>query len=135
MAQLDDESTRHLGDERHDGTGGLLWSVFPDPILRIAGVADFNGDGLSDSVWTGGFPHSCQVWEMAGRGVRSIGAYTLRSGDALRALGDFDRHGVADMVWRDTTGANQMWQMRNSRIYASDSILRSDPSWSLLGPR
>jgi hypothetical protein len=115
---------------------GYLFGVPVDPAWRIAGLADFSGDGMSDAIWVDPVTGFVTLWQILNGGLGSYTALPSIAGThSLRALGDFDRDGVTDMVWRDGAGNNEMWQMRNSRIYASGSIARADTSWFLLGPR
>jgi hypothetical protein len=119
-----------------DPVNAYLFGVTPDPQMTIAGVGDFNGDGLTDTVWTDTrFPDTVQVWTMRETSVWSTSSRAVDAGSALRALGDYDGDGLTDLVFRRYTGANQMWLMRHGTLYGSDAILTVDTSWSLLGPR
>ena len=83
--------------DRDVGTIPTNWSV--------AGVADFNGDGLGDILWrdTRG---DYAIWLMNGAAVMSSAGLGNVSPTTWSVVGtgDFNGDGMADILWRDTSG-------------------------------
>jgi hypothetical protein len=82
---------------------------------RIAGAADFDGDGHPDLIWQDPASGTSQVWLMSGaQGTTRIGAAALSLPNAWRIAGaaDFDGDGRPELIWQDPmTGMSQVWLM------------------------
>jgi sugar lactone lactonase YvrE len=108
-----------------------------DQNWRIAGLADFNGDGKVDILWRNYATGENYIWYMNGT-VKSGGTYLETSPDLawkIVGTGDFNGDGKADILWRNTsTGDNYVWCLngvvRNETVYL-DSV--TDPSWEIVG--
>ncbi len=89
---------------------------FADPLWRLRGLADVNGDGNVDLVWHHKTTGAIYVWFM--NGTTAIGAnYTNPSTFAdtrweLVRVADYNSDGKADLLWRyRTTGDLYIWYM------------------------
>jgi hypothetical protein len=80
---------------------------------RLAGVADFNGDGNPDYGLFNSSAHQTAIWYLSG--VTRIGsAYgpTLPSPWALTGTADFNRDGSPDYVlYNPSTGQTALWYL------------------------
>ncbi len=137
-------SIQFTGDFNGDGKADILWrktsgevsewlsttgtgfSGFTTPGLgvvptswTIEGVADFNGDGLSDLLWrdTNG---TVSIWVTTGAGgyaPQDIGA--MGSAWSVMGVRDFNGDGKADVLWRNTsTGDVTEWLSNSGQGYA-----------------
>ena len=91
------------------GTFGSAWDV--------AGVADFNADGVDDILWR----HQShkngpnRIWLMNDDGTRNqtVNPGSLGLAWDVAGVADFNTDGVADIHWRDQSGANRIWLMND----------------------
>lgn len=69
---------------------------------RIAATGDFNGDGITDLVWTS---NARDIWLWIGNGTKfsayKIGSYA--SGWTIAGSGDVDGDGHSDLLWLNTS--------------------------------
>lgn len=114
---------------------------FTNPQLgTIRGVADFNGDGNNDILWSGqgGNPY---VWEMqgttftGGNSQQFINEPVPGQDWVIGGTGDFNGDGQTDIVWNnDVTGANRVWFMDQAYNVLGQSVIPSaDPNWFMAG--
>lgn len=105
-------------------TAGIF--ITPDPSAadwRIAGVDDFNRDGVNDLVFNNSTTNVVEFWLMGGpngtdrvgAAVPLTGAATLPTNWTLSATGDFNNDGNPDILWRNETSQKLVvWTMGES---------------------
>jgi glucose/arabinose dehydrogenase len=154
-----------LGDIDGNGAGDLLWQhadgrlaawlmagsvladgrplgpgAVADPRWRLAAAGDFDGDGSRDVL----FQHadgSLGIWFMAGTaqltGRALIPARVADTNWMVRAAGDMNRDGFADIIWQNqTTGQLAVWTMEGPRQIAGRLLTPgavADPAWQIVG--
>ncbi|WP_437683970.1 FG-GAP repeat domain-containing protein [Sorangium sp. So ce131] len=145
--------TNRATDFNGDGMSDVIWNhaernvitvwlmegsrlLAPGPILQgpsggrwvVGGVADLDGDGMSDVVWNDAERNLMSVWLMEGAQPRARGP--LIPGPpgegwiALRA-NDFNFDGNADVLWtNEEEGLMAVWLMSGTALLAPGPILR-----------
>jgi hypothetical protein len=80
---------------------------------QVVGFADFNGDQSADLLWQDLATGKLTVWGMGGAVVQSTATLTsvnLPSNMIVKAVGDFDGNGRADILFQDVnTMATRTW--------------------------
>ncbi len=139
---------------RYNGPGGynLVWymngtipvglaaiDAVPDLAWQIVGTGDFNGDGNVDILWhhSGAVGYNL-VWYMNGTIPVGLAAmdYVADQAWQIAGLGDFDKDGNTDILWRysGAGGYIVVWYMNGivpTGLVAMDSV--SDPAWQIAG--
>lgn len=90
------------------GGAPVLISSLPfDPVFRVAGIDDFNGDGTTDVLWRQGVTGELGIWSMANGAPYAWHSFGVIPGNWVVArTGDFNGDGHADLLWaaRDRDG-------------------------------
>lgn len=106
---------------------------------RIAGTADFNGDGRPDVIWQDPVTGSSQVWFLSGEvGTTRLGVATLSGPNAWQIAGaaDFNGDGHPDLIWQDpATGRSQVWFLSGTQgtTMTGAAGLSGPNGWRIVG--
>jgi hypothetical protein len=126
-----DTGTQLTSEVIPDAAMGSEWTAF--------GLADFNGNGLSDLLWTNGTGGQVNIWEMAGSNLiaSAIPAGAMGTEWQVAATGDFNGDGAADILWHATSGSDDgqvaVWTMQGFTLVnfgISNGALGSD--WNVV---
>ncbi len=149
------------GDFNRDGTKDLFWynqqtgqtavwlmrqgnvyatvntPTVADLAWTIGGTGDFDRDGDGDILWYNTSTGDTGLWEIQdGNYVRAITNSTPKLPDKswyVAAIGDFDRDGTADILWRNRrTGDNGIWKMQGFDYVKAYDLPNVDQKWELL---
>ncbi len=111
-----------------------------DNSWKIAGTGDFNGDSKADILWRND-DGSVNIWLMNGANVLATGpvpqAPIVDNSWKISGTGDFNGDGKSDILWRNTNGSTNIWEMNGSTLLANNStnpypVVSSD--WSIAAP-
>ena len=110
---------RHYGEGTNSIwlNGGENVELLDVPNLdwEMQGTGDFNNDGYHDIVWRNYTTGVNSIWFMTGAhwGGSSVLLPTVPNTNwHINAVGDFDRDGDPDLVWRNySTGDTSIWKM------------------------
>jgi len=104
----------------------------PNTDYRVAGTADFDGDGNSDILWWNRTTGAIALWLMNGPELRSIVDLPGIPDTAIQpvAVGDFNTDGMPEIVFHNLrTGAVAYWIMNGASFgRILDASYRVDPS-------
>ena len=108
-----------------------------DNSWKIAGTGDFNGDGKSDILWRND-DGSTNIWLMNGANVLSFGPVpqypTVDNSWKISGTGDFNGDGKADILWRNTNGSTNIWEMNGLNVITNNSTNPysiTDNTWNI----
>jgi len=106
---------------------------------RIAGVADFNGDGIPDLIWQSS-DGSVVVWYMGGANGSSYQSAALLAGPSsgwrIAAVADLNADSGPELIWQSSDGSVVAWYMggANGSTYLSAKLLAGPSSgWLVMG--
>jgi hypothetical protein len=117
---------RHRRDVGEAGVGNIPtnWSV--------AGVADFNGDGIGDLLWRDS-SGDLAVWLMNSATVMSSAALgNVPNTWMVVGAGDFNGDGMADILWQDNLGNTSIWFMNGTTVASAASVGNIPTVWSVV---
>ncbi len=118
--------------------GGITFLGRVPLIWEIQEVADVNGDARSDLIWWNRINGRTMVWQVNSAGRRAKitfpGSGVPASNWAITAIGDMNRDGRSDFVWRDkSNGDVVIWLMTAETSVETAIGLGSVPtSWVIL---
>jgi len=111
-----------------------------DPYWRVVGTGDLNGDGMPDIVWQHVFYGWLGAWLLNGNNVVSTQLLSIdRVADlnwVIRAVGDIDGDGHADLIWQHRTqGWVAAWRMNGTQVVSTTflSIPQTAVDWEIVG--
>lgn len=109
------------------------------PDWKIAGVADFFGDGKADILWrhNGG---TLAIWKMY-NGYMVADTYpsyqsaggVVGNDWQIQGTGNFDPDGTSDILWRHSSGALAIWLIRNGQFFVDKYPGGRSTDWQVRG--
>jgi hypothetical protein len=97
----------------------------------IAGLGDFNGDGLTDIVWRDTVGDT-SIWLMNGSAVLSAGPpANVPNTWSIALVGDYNGDGLSDLLWRDNVGDTAIWFMNGTTIGSTAGIGNIPTTWTV----
>jgi FG-GAP-like repeat len=94
----------------------------------VIGTGDFNGDGMTDSVWSDNSGNT-SVWLMNGAIVMTAGGLgSIPTSFSLAQTGDYNGDGMSDLLWRDGSFGNTI-----DAVYANGTTEYLSNSWAAWG--
>jgi hypothetical protein len=91
-----------------NGVSVASYSIIPvsPPGWRLAGTADFDGDGVTDLLFQNTSSGAVTVWFMGGSDGNQFQAYSVLTGGygpswKIAAIGNFDNQNGPDVVWQN----------------------------------
>ena len=120
-------------------------TIAPDASWTVAGVADFTANSEADILWRQS-SGALAMWSMDGSTVMSSSIVTY-NGNAIApdaswnvaGIADFNGDGYADVLWRQSSGALALWDMKGAQVMSSSIVtsnggaIAPDASWSVAG--
>jgi peptidyl-Asp metalloendopeptidase len=100
--------------------------IVDDLNWRIVGLADFDGDAITDIYWRNIATGLTYVWAMNGAEPKSMQPAHLEPDQSWKVAGtgDFNGDGFADVLWRhSTSGQNYVHMMSGAAILPSSGSL------------
>ena len=119
-------------------TEGYIRTV-ADQSWQVAGIGDFNGDGIDDIVWRNSATGENYIYLMDGLTILGTEGYIRKVIDQswqVAGVGDFDHDGRADVLWRNSsTGENYIYFMDGIAIKPDEGYIRTvvDQNWQVAG--
>jgi hypothetical protein len=111
-----------------------VWSVVPAATAAASHVvADIDGDGRSDVLWTNSNTGAVVLWELNGSTVVASAGLLSDPSWVVAGSGDFAGTGTSDILWRNAaTGSVVAWEMSAGTATAGTTLL-TDPAWTIAG--
>ena len=139
-----DTSSGQIFIQHMNGTTILPTSGFSRPVSdqnwKVAALADFNGDGITDLYWRNVADGSHDLWLMGALNPASM-LRVYNEPDLnwnVMGAGDFNGDGKADLLWRNTsTGANFIQFMSGATVLGTTGYIRreADQAWKVVAIR
>jgi hypothetical protein len=122
-------------------SGQVHFGPQPDTNWKIVGTGDLDGNGSADIVWRNQVTGSLTGWLMNGvtvvTGSNLTPAAVPDTNWTIRALGDLNNDGKADLIWQNTAdGRISVWLMNGLsqiRGHLLSPGIVSDTNWHIVG--
>jgi hypothetical protein len=100
----------------------------------IAGIGDFNKDGISDLLWRDASGAN-QIWNMDISEQIGNGANlpTVPNSWSVAGIGNFAGNELGDIVWHNANGQNLIWNIQNDQMVNGASLPTTPGVWSAAG--
>src|SRR6185295_11049433 len=121
-----------------DGFDAVMPFRSVDSNWVVAGMGDFDGNGTTDILWRHQLTGENYIYFMDGATILPSEGFIRTIADPawqVAGVGDFDRDGRSDILWRNAmTGENYIYFM-NGRTIVNEGFTRTvaDPAWSVAG--
>ena len=109
---------------------------------KLAGTADFTGDGRVDALWHNHATGELRIWQLfdiSNVATLAPNPQYVPTGWKIAALGDANLDGKADIVWQDdASGGLVLWTMNGVNLIRSDYFsvpVVSDLNWKIMAPK
>jgi hypothetical protein len=79
---------------------------------QVAGVGDFNADGVADIFLRNNSTGGNVIWRSANSATRT-GAATVGTAWRVATIADYNGDRRADVLWRHSSGVNTIWKSAN----------------------
>jgi hypothetical protein len=132
--------TNWLGQS--DGSFAMNWNSFhieADPSWQVVGTADYNGDGFNDLLWrsTEGILTDW-LGQPDGSYANNWLNFHIRADPNWQIVGthDFDGDGIADIMWRSTSGVLTDWLGQTDGSFSNNFAnfhVGVSPNWQFAG--
>lgn len=117
-------NTTHTGDTSFPNNVGSVW--------QVAGFGDFNGDGYKDIMWRNSNNGQNVIWVMKNGDYAQngdCGGFSTVGLDYFVAgIGDFNGDGYSDILWRNTSGQNVIWNMKGCYKSGDTGVFSTVPT-------
>src|SRR5262249_15624064 len=111
---------------------GGVDAASPDaPQWQVAGVGDFNGDGLADALLLRG-DGLLAAGTINGDPATILGQ--LEPGWSIAGIGDIDNDGTSDILLQNDDGSYQADLIQDNAIVASVDMVLVDGQWQVVTP-
>jgi len=141
MASANGVASFQNGSYVQDGNGQAI-SLGPDSPWRIVGTGDVNGDGKVDLIWQDTASGFLAAWYLSGATtLQGVDLSPNRVSDTtwrLRAVGDYNGDGYADLIWHNTaTGDLYAWFLNGVARIGEEPLTpsRVNLAWTVVGPK
>jgi hypothetical protein len=109
------DGSNMIGFYDWDGRRFVPIARVADLAWSIAGIGDFDGDGISDLLWRHATTGRNAIWKSAQSASPLAIARVANLDWKIATVGDFNGDGRSDILWRNArTGANVIWKSGSS---------------------